>query len=160
MALRALQWRPQVRFLGYYSSHLTNPRSTDPSFGHPSDHSRSRSALPHLVAACGGVPVRLDWPALTPALTEIRLFNLPVPSGGLVAPSQSAAPIGIGGLAASWLFNPRRQAHFLLARHKLDYPMPNVRAKRETTAGRQARAGENVQRTARPGLVTCRWRSA
>ena len=38
--------------------------------------------------------------------------------------------------------------------------MPNVRAKRVTTAGRQARAGENVPRTARPGLVACRWRSA
>jgi len=37
---------------------------------------------------------------------------------------------------------------------------PNVRAKRVTTAGRQARAGENVPRTARPGLVACRWRSA
>jgi hypothetical protein len=38
--------------------------------------------------------------------------------------------------------------------------MPNVRAKRAPTAGRQARAGENVLRTARPGLVACRWRSA
>ena len=37
---------------------------------------------------------------------------------------------------------------------------PNVRAKRATTAGRQARAGENVPRTAGPGLVACRWRSA
>ena len=37
---------------------------------------------------------------------------------------------------------------------------PNVRAKRATTVGRQARAGENVPRTARPGLVACRWRSA
>jgi len=37
---------------------------------------------------------------------------------------------------------------------------PNVRAKGATTAGRQARAGENVPRTARPGLVACRWRSA
>ena len=37
---------------------------------------------------------------------------------------------------------------------------PNVRAKRATTAGRQARAGDNVQRTACPGLVACRWRSA
>jgi hypothetical protein len=37
---------------------------------------------------------------------------------------------------------------------------PNVRAKRATTAGRQARAGENVPRTASPGLVACRWRSA
>ena len=40
------------------------------------------------------------------------------------------------------------------------FMMPNVRAKRATTAGRQARAGENVPRTARPGLVACRWRSA
>ena len=37
---------------------------------------------------------------------------------------------------------------------------PNVRAKRATTAGRQARAGENVLRTTGPGLVACRWRSA
>ena len=37
---------------------------------------------------------------------------------------------------------------------------PNVRAKRATTAGRQARAGKNVHRTAGPGLVACRWRSA
>ena len=38
--------------------------------------------------------------------------------------------------------------------------LPNVRAKRAATAGRQARARENVPRTARPGLVACRWRSA
>jgi hypothetical protein len=37
---------------------------------------------------------------------------------------------------------------------------PNVRAKRATTVGRQARAGENVPRTTSPGLVACRWRSA
>ena len=37
---------------------------------------------------------------------------------------------------------------------------PNVRAKRATTAGRQARATENVHRTCGPGLVACRWRSA
>jgi len=37
---------------------------------------------------------------------------------------------------------------------------PNVRAKRATTAGRQARAGENVLGTTGPGLVACRWRSA
>ena len=28
----------------------------------------------HPLAACGGVLVSLDWPALTPALIEIRLF--------------------------------------------------------------------------------------
>ena len=38
--------------------------------------------------------------------------------------------------------------------------MANVRVKRATTAGRQARAGENVPRTTSPGLVACRWRSA
>ena len=36
----------------------------------------------------------------------------------------------------------------------------NFRAKREATAVRHARAGENVTRTASPGLVACRWRSA
>ena len=44
--------------------------------------------------------------------------------------------------------------------HGCDLRLPNVRVKRATTAGRQARAGENVPRTARPGLVACRWRSA
>ena len=37
---------------------------------------------------------------------------------------------------------------------------PNVRAKRATAAGRLARAGENVPRIARRGLVACRWHSA
>jgi hypothetical protein len=37
---------------------------------------------------------------------------------------------------------------------------PNVRAKRATTAGRQARACDNVRSTTGPGLVACRWRSA
>ena len=36
----------------------------------------------------------------------------------------------------------------------------NVRAKRATTVGNQARAGENVPCTARLGLVACHWRSA
>jgi hypothetical protein len=36
---------------------------------------------------------------------------------------------------------------------------PNVRAKAGPTVGRQARAGENVQRTAGPGLVARRWAS-
>ena len=37
---------------------------------------------------------------------------------------------------------------------------PNVRAKRATTAGRQARACDNVRSTTGQGLVACRWRSA
>ena len=44
--------------------------------------------------------------------------------------------------------------------HDLVLVRPNVQAKRATTAGRQARAGENVRRTTGPGLVACRWRSA
>ncbi len=35
--------------------------------------------------------------------------------------------------------------------------LPNVRANRAPAAGRQARAGENVPRTVRPGLVARRW---
>ena len=81
--------------------------------------------------------VRLDWPALTPALTEIRLFARLVSSVGLVASSQRPAPNGNCGLVASWLFNSRLQAHFLLERDKAVLLMPNVRAKRATTAGRQ-----------------------
>ena len=74
----------------------------------------SRSELVHPVAASGGVLVLLDWLALTPALTEIRLFDRIVHFVRFVASSQHAAPNAICGLAASWLFNPRRQAHFLL----------------------------------------------
>ena len=64
------------------------------------------------------------------------------------------------GLAASWLFNPRRQAHFLPELHIAVVLMPNVRAKRATTAGRQRLDGENVPRTTGRALVACRWRSA
>ena len=64
------------------------------------------------------------------------------------------------GSAALWLLGSRRKPHFLLMYRTVEVVLPNVRAKRATTAGRQARAGENVPRTARPGLVACRWRSA
>ena len=37
---------------------------------------------------------------------------------------------------------------------------PNVRAKRATTAGHRAPAGENVQRTTGRRAVACRWCSA
>ena len=46
------------------------------------------------------------------------------------------------------------------ALHRLAPVRPNVRVKRATTAGRQARSGDNVPRTGRPGLVACRRRSA
>lgn len=47
-----------------------------------------------------------------------------------------------------------------LALEDMVFAISNVGAKRATAVGRQARAGENVPRTARPGLVACRWRSA
>ena len=50
----------------------------------------------------------------------------------------------VRSLAASWLFNPRRQAHFLLECHSADFLMPNVRAEAGPTAKRQARAVENA----------------
>ena len=59
------------------------------------------------------------------------------------------------GSAASWMFSSRRKALILLAHHMACFALPNVRAKRATTVGRQARAGENVPRTDSPGLVAC-----
>ena len=124
---------------------------------HPSGEMPARSALLHPVAASCGVLVRLDWPALTPALSEIRLLTPRVDWRPRASAWRRA---GIRGLAASWLFDSRRQAHFLLEHHTVAILMPNVRAKRAPAAGRQARAGEKEPRTARPGLVACRWRSA
>ena len=105
-------------------------------------------SLLNLLAASGGVPVSLDWPALTLALTELRLFDWFVPSVGLVASSQRAAPKRTCGLAASWLFNSRRQAHFLLDCHMAVVLMPNVRAKRATHAGSKQR-DQRTERTNR-----------
>jgi hypothetical protein len=48
----------------------------------------------------------------------------------------------------------------LLALRRKWIRMPNVRAKRATTAGRQGPATDNVQRTCGRALVACRWRSA
>jgi hypothetical protein len=53
------------------------------SLTHPSADMLARSAPSHPIAASGGVLVRLDWPALTPALTEIRLFASAAGSAGL-----------------------------------------------------------------------------
>ena len=47
-------------------------------------------------------------------------------------------------------------ASTLAGLHAGRFARPNVRAETGPTAGRQARAGENVPRTARPGLVACR----
>jgi len=48
-------------------------------------------------------------------------------------------------------------AKFPCERSSVGAETANVRAKGAPAAGRQARAGENVQRTAGPGLVACRW---
>ena len=95
-------------------------------------------------AVSGGVLVRLDWLALTPALAEIRLFERLAPCVALIASSLRLALTRICGLAASWLFSSRRQAHYLLGELKAVCLMPNVRAKREPAGGRQARAVENA----------------
>ena len=62
----------------------------------------------------------------------------------------------IGSIPRWWQVSRWWRLVRLINRHMT----PNVRAKRATTAGRQARAGDNVQRTTGPGLVACRWRSA
>ena len=107
------------------------------------------------IAACGGILVRLDWPALTPAPTEIRMFTL-ARSLTFVC-HRVVSGCEISGLAASWVFSSRRQSHFLLESCTAVFLKPNVRAKLAPTAGRAGPVGENVQRTAGPGLVACRW---
>ena len=55
--------------------------------------------------------------------------------------------------STAWLFREAGMAQVLVV-------LPNVRVKPAPTVGRQARTGENVPRTARPGLVARRWGSA
>ena len=153
MALRALRCGPQLcipdsgfsklgKTLGLCCHVLYSSECCPPS----------RSALPPLVAASGGAIVRLNWPALTPALTEIRVLVL--------AECSSASGHSITLNWNSRLFSSRRQAHFLLAKRTAVLLMPNVRAKLAPTVWRQAQTGANVPRTARLGLVTRRWGSA
>jgi hypothetical protein len=68
--------------------------------------------------------------------------------------------LGIGGSAASWLLGSRRQALALMAYCTACFALPNVRAKRATTAGRQAQGCDDAPCAAGLGLVACRWRSA
>ena len=81
------------------------------------------SVMLQLFAASGGFLVCLDWPALTPALTEIRLLVLLCRLAVSTIARRRAA---VGGLAASWLFSSRRQAHFLLEHCTVVFLMPNV----------------------------------
>ena len=111
----------------------------DPSVAH-SPEARCHPLSP----PSGGFLVQLIWPALTPALTEIRLFVL------AECPSASGRCTTLNW--NSWLFSSRRQAHFLLAEPKAGFLMPNVRAEAGTTAKRQACAVENAP-ARRAGLV-------
>ena len=109
-----------------------------------------------VAASCrrfGGALVLLDRPALTLALTEIRLFVL--------EECMSASSNGTTLNGASWLFSSRRQAHFLLAYQTVGLLMPNVRAKRRPTAWRDGQAGQNGAKP-QPSLdgVPSRWASA
>jgi hypothetical protein len=63
------------------------------------------------------------------------------------------------GLAPSWLFSSRRQAHFLLEHQAVVFLKPNVRAKAAPTAGRQGQPAENVHGTCWLALVARRWGS-
>ena len=60
----------------------------------------TRSALLHPLAASGGVLVLLDWPALTPALTEIRLFALPDCSVASIYGTTLSCDLRLGRLVA------------------------------------------------------------
>ncbi len=158
-ALRLAAWTTR---LGSWPRFLAGPPAAQPgltfSLTHPGSDLLAPSVLFHPLVASGGFIVRLDWPALTPALTEIRLF---VPTLGSVCRACTSCRAGIRGLAASWLFNSRRQAHFLLEHHKADSVLPNVRAKLATTAWRAGQAAQNgAKPQRRMTSVTCRWRSA
>jgi hypothetical protein len=74
-------------------------------------------------------------------------------------PTSLSDGVAVRDCAVLWLFSPRRKALTLLEYRMMVVVLPNVRVNRETTAGRQARAGENVPRTTGPGLVACRWLS-
>ena len=106
-----------------------------------------------LVAAVG-----VKFPTCNQSLIMPELSRFIAPSAAALACTRRRD--AFRGSARLWLFSSRRYEHFLLEHSPAAFLMPNVRAKRAATAGRQARAGENVPRTTRPGLVACRWRSA
>ena len=74
-ALRLAAWTTR---LGSWPRFLVCAQDVQPgltfSLTHPGADLLARSAPLHPLAASGGFIMRLDWPALTPALTEIRLF--------------------------------------------------------------------------------------
>ena len=80
---------------------------------------------------------------------------------GVCSLAGSPDRLGARGFDMLWLLNSRRQALTLLECRKVSPALPNVRAKRVTTAGRagqQAQNGPKAQRLM--AGVACRWRSA
>ena len=107
---------------------------------HPSADMPARTALLHPVAASGGFLASLDWPALTPALTEIRRL---LAACRLAFSCHRSAPGSSVPIDSSWLLDSRRQAHFLLEHHTTFCLMPNVRVKPAPTAWRAGRQAQN-----------------
>ena len=77
--------------------------------------------------------------ALAILKSRVRLKPVGLRFGNLVLfeITCTSAALVLGGVAASWLFNSRRKALILMADWRLILTLPNVRAKRATTAGRQ-----------------------
>ena len=152
MALCALLRRPQLCLLDLGCS---KPGQALASWCPCSSFIRALTTSPKRAAAYfrrfGGALGYSDRPALTPALTEIRLF--------ILAECLSASTCLTTLNGSSWLFCSRRQAHLLLAHKTVVLLMPNVRAKPAPAGKCQARAVENVPRH-RPGLAFCCWGSA
>ena len=92
-------------------------------------------------------------PVEATALIELNPHQCLGVASGCFFSFRAATQHGVEGIQQQVL-----EKHLLPARQGV-FVLPNVRAKRATTAGRQARDGENVPRTTSPGLVACRWRS-
>jgi len=117
-------------------------------------------------ARCSDVARRLPVIAFVTCVSVVPTTSLlslcfPISPDGAPAPRREVGrhPVSSEFAAASWLFSSRRQALILLAHCTVSVARPNVRVEAGPTARRQARTGENVQRTTGPGLVACRWAS-
>ena len=151
--------------LGWPGTTVTAPPVTCCSFvpeGHDSSVYRTSVPRRHFL-----MPDRTPMPPLPGSLTdgEVRTslsnrIGAGTDAVGCVSrriSSESRAP---QRAAARTMARSARKKSFTEGSPRSVDVGPNVRAKRATMAGRQARAGENVPRTDRPGLVACRWRSA
>ena len=99
----------------------------------------ARRCIP--LAASGGVIVGLNWPALTPALTEIRLF---FPFGWLGVSSMHGGPLWNSRLGRVVAVQFTAIGALSASTAQADFVLPNVRAEAGPTAKRQARVVENA----------------